>query len=291
VAGHTLGAYTHSGKLGLSLVLVPIVAFIASVVLGVVYAYLVVYVPAAGYISILFVAGFAFLLGWLISISGYAARCRSTGFLHVAGLIFGAFALYVSWAAFTFALLKRSDIGFHGSLLDVFRSPGAIWSFAKAINAEGWYKVLGITPKGALLWIFWVIEALIVILGAAIIAGVGITGRVFCERCNRWCTTTEKAARLGQPQDQSQLAGLGPSNLAPLMSLSPAPESANPHIRVDTWHCPKCRTTAAVQAKTCSFTLDRKGKREEKTEDLTPVCLVSPETLQEIKTLAARPSA
>jgi hypothetical protein len=291
VAGHTLGAYTHSGKLGFGPVLVPIVAFIASVVLGVAYAYADVYVPVAGYITIVLVAGFAALLGWVIAITGYAARCRSEGFLHLVGLIAGVFALYVSWAAFTYALLKRSDIGFHGSLLDVLRSPGAIWGFAKAINAEGWYKVLGITPKGVLLWVFWVIEALVIVLGVAIVAGLGIVGRVFCERCNRWCTTTKKAARLGQPQDQSQLAGLGPDNLAPLMSLPPAPESANPHIRVDTWHCPKCRTTAAVQAKTCSFTVDKKGKREEKTEDLTPVCLVSPETLQEIKTLAARPSA
>ena len=86
MAGSTGAVYTHSGKLGLGPIVVPIGAFISAVALGIAYAYVVVYVPLVGYLSLIFVACFAGGLGLSVAYLGFLARCRSVGFLRLAGV-------------------------------------------------------------------------------------------------------------------------------------------------------------------------------------------------------------
>ena len=53
-----LAVYQHSGRLGSGVVVVPVAAVIAAVVLSFAYAYADVYSPIAGYVSIILVAVF-----------------------------------------------------------------------------------------------------------------------------------------------------------------------------------------------------------------------------------------
>ncbi len=86
--------YTHSGELGSSLLLAPIGGLIAAAVLAVAYAYISVYSPIAGWISILFVLGFGFGQGFTVGQIGYLAKCRNSGLLTIVGLVTGVVALY-----------------------------------------------------------------------------------------------------------------------------------------------------------------------------------------------------
>lgn len=104
----TSGVYSHSGKLGPAVFTVPIGGIIATLVLSTVYAYVDVYSPIGGYISLLFVGGLAFGLGWAISKLGYFARCRNAAFLHLVGLVCGLAAVYTSWAVFEYAMINDS---------------------------------------------------------------------------------------------------------------------------------------------------------------------------------------
>jgi hypothetical protein len=240
-----------------------------------------------GYISVLFVVAFAFAVGWSVSRIGHWAHCRSTGFMHLAGFGTGLLALYVSWAAFEYALLNRFDPNFNASLADVILSPGPVWETAKAINREGWYSIGGGTPKGAVLWAFWGIEALIIVGASTLLAAGAIEGQVYCERCARWCDHTADAKRFTPPQSDEQLADLRPNHLEPLASLPAAGPSQSPFIRVETWLCSQCRRTAAMQAKHVTVRADKEGKPEERTHDLTPMWSVTPAALEQIRAPAA----
>jgi hypothetical protein len=258
-------------------------AILTVALLSIAYAYVDVYSPIVGYISLAFVVFFAFGVGWTVSKLGYIAHCRSLTFMGLAGLGTGLLALYVSWAAFEYVLLARNDESFTASLMDVIRSPGAVWETAKVINREGWYSIKGWTPKGGALWAFWGIEAAIIVGFSALFAGHAILEQVYCERCGRWCTAKRDVKRLGLPQSDDQLAQLQPNNLEPLASLGRASPRQNPFVRLDTWLCEKCKRTAAVQAKVVTIVTDKEGKPEEKTEDLTEVWSVTPAALEQIR--------
>jgi len=276
------GVYSHSGKLGTAAVIVPIGGLIASVVLSVIYAYVDVYSPIGGYVSLLFVAGLAFGLGWSISKLGHLARCRNSGFLHLAGLVGGLVALYTSWAVFEYALIQRFEEGVTVSVLGIFFSPVFVWSYAEALNAVGWYTMFGGTPTGVTLWVFWGIEAIIIVGGSTLLSTMKIGEEVYCEDCDRWCGRTVDAARFGFPEEQSELEELRPDNLNPILALDPADSSAAACLRADVWKCETCNDTAALQVKVCATVTDKDGKSEEKVEDLTQIWSMPSIMLSEI---------
>ena len=286
----TAGVYSHSGAIGPAIFVVPIAGLIAAPVLGTAYAYVDVYSPIAGYVSLLFVFGFAFALGWTISKIGYISRCRNTSFLFVAGLLAGLIGLYTSWAAFEYAVLTRYAEGFEAALLDVFLSPAAIWELARSINESGWYTISGMTPTGAVLWTFWGIEAVAVVVGTAMFSISALGDEVFCERCEQWMSKIAGKVRLQLPEDQTQLEKLSPDNLDPLGALATASPADNPHLRVDAWECQACKENAAVQVKVQAIEHNDKGKAEEKLEDVTPIWSVSSTALERLSGLADRPS-
>jgi hypothetical protein len=283
--GTSPAVHRHSGGLGTSLFLLPIGAVIATVVLSIAYAYVDVYSPIVGYISLLFVVFFGFGLGYAVSQVGFIAKCRNTVLLRVTGLFSGLLALYVSWGTFEYALLSRYDEEFTASLADVLASPGVVWEMAKMINAEGWYSVGGFTPAGTVLWAFWGIEAIIVVGAPFLLATMAIDDQVFCENCRRWCKSVTSAVRLTLPESHSHLDNLRPENLQPLVSLPVAPPAESNFIRIDTWECDQCRSTAAMQAKVAARVPDKDGKVEEKTEDLTAIWNITPAVLKQIQSL------
>lgn len=268
------GVYKHSGRLGTGLILLPIVGLIAAVVLGAAYAYIDLYSPIAGYVSLLFVGGLAFGLGWTIAKAGHVAKCRNSGFLALAGLVSGLVALYSSWAAFIFAFLSRYAKEFNAGVLDVYLSPNAIWQMVLVINEEGWYEMFGGTPKGTGLWVMWGIEAAIIVIGTVLFSMMNMDEKVFCEDCNQWCDKPDGPAVLEIPQDASVLETLTPENVDSLAQLEGAPAESEQYIRVDGWKCSACDRTSAIQAKIAKIVVDKEGKASEEAQELTEVWLV-----------------
>jgi len=187
-------------------------------------------------------------------------------------------------------VLNRYGEGFEASLLDVFLSPVAIWELAKSINESGWYTISGMTPTGAFLWAFWGIEALAIVVGTAMFSISALSDEVFCERCEQWMSKIAGKVRLALPEDGAQLEKLTPDNLDPLEALATVSAAENPHLRVDTWECQTCKENSAVQVKTQAIVHDKKGKAEEKLEDVTPIWTVTSTAFERLSGLANRPS-
>lgn len=270
------GVYKHSGRLGTGLFLLPMVGLVVAVLLGVAYAFVDVYSPVAGYVSLLFVGGLAFGLGWTIAKTGHIAKCRNTGFLAIVGLVCGLIALYVSWPFFFYALAVRYGEGPAPSLANIIPlfSPAMLWSAIQGVNATGWFEMFGGTPKGTGLWVLWGIEAAIIVIGTVLFSMMNMDEKVFCEDCNQWCDSPDGPAVLEIPQDASVLETLTPENVDSLAQLEGAPAESEQYIRVDGWKCSACDRTSAIQAKIAKIVIDKEGKASEEAQELTEVWLV-----------------
>jgi hypothetical protein len=283
--------YTHSGQLGSGLLVVPVTGLIAAVVLASAYAYIDVYSPIAGYISILFVIGFGIAQGFAVGQAGYMARCRNPAFLSVVGLVTGLVALYVSWAVFEYALMGRSDSSVKVSLITLVLSPKAVWEIAKRINEVGWYSIRSATPTGIVLWIFWGIEAVLVVGLAALVARFRIDGEVFCERCSAWCDPDKEPIRLAPPQEVQTINQVVAGDLAALQHLGTAGAEDNPHLEVEIRSCNRCDSTATWQSQLVSFEQDKKGNSQRKAKDLTGLLLLTSEERARLEALKAHKPA
>ena len=276
--------YRHSGRLGSAPLFVPLIGLPLTVLFAVIYAYVTVYSPIGGYISFIFVGLFAFGVGITAGVTGLFFRCRNVLFLRAAGLALGIVAFYVSWAVFEYALLKSVAKNFNASVFDVLLDPRAIWNIAVAINKDGWFTMGGITPSGIFLWVIWAIEGLVIVAGPVWISALTIDDEVFCEPCNGWCDSA--AIQLGDPDDESIVATIGPDNLEPLLALKPVTDQARQFVRIKTWECPSCDQTTAIQIERCTLTEDEDGDISEETEKLTPIELVDRAMLEGVRSLA-----
>ena len=281
--------YKHSGEIGSAAFVAPPLAMLAALVLSLIYAYIDVWSPITGYISILFVLGLAIGLMFSVRMITKLTKCRSPGFALALGLFTGVFALYASWAFFEYALLSRFDDSFDAGMLDVLLAPLAVWEIALNINETGWYSIRGITPSGGVLWFFWGVEALMIVGGAGLGGLTALEGEVFCEGCQAWCDESAVKPRLHTPQDLMQLQNLSSADLSALEALPAAGAGDNPHLWVEIKRCLGCDRTAAAQLKLVKFETNDKGEVSESTANLGSVHLVGAGELSRFEALAGRP--
>ena len=276
------GKYEHSGGLGMAPFVVPIGGIVAAIIFSIIYSYMIVYTPIAGYISILFIGGLVFALVWSVSKLGYSSHCRNPRYLHLVGLVVGLVALYASWATFVYALLARYDEDFDASLLEVFLSPVGVWELAKLINVDGWYSIFNVTPKGIGLWIIWGFEALLIVGGTSLLAAVELQEAAYCEDCGQWCKYTKDVAHFAVPEDPAALTELEADHLQPLLSQPSVDPAAADYLIVASWHCNECHSTSAMQVKARTLAVDDEGNQSEKFSDLTEIWSVPSEVLKEV---------
>lgn len=276
--------YRLSGKPGPALVGAPIAGACAGLVLGVLYAYLDVYIPIAGIVTVLLTLGFTFGLGFTVGAVGRKLRCRSSMFLGLVGLFAAVVALYSSWVAFEFALLRRDEAGADVSFLALLLQPDVVWGIAKGINETGWFTISGSSPSGIFLWILWGIEGAVVLLGTPLIAMSRLTGAVFCEHCSTWAAEPAGPTRLRMPGVDTTGA-VTKGDVTAIAALPAAHEGEDPHLALDLRRC--CDKTATYALEVVRYEADKKGQVTEKKTALGLRRLASPETW---KRLAALPT-
>ena len=282
--------YAHSGRVGSAVLLAPLAGLAAAIPLSFVYGYLLVYSPVVGYVNFLFLLGLGYGLGKPIAVAARIGKCRSRPFLLATGVLTGAFALYLSWAVFVFALFSRYDETFSGSLLQV-AAPEVLWELISGINADGWYTIAGITPSGILLWGFWAVEAAVTVGFPAWLAGDAITDAVFCERCAAWCGDPKPLAFLAAPADEMTLSSLREGSIDALERLA-APEGAmGTFLVVDARRCATCQTMGVYRIRQHTRSIGKDGGVELATSMVSPFVRGSEEQIARISAIGARAEA
>jgi hypothetical protein len=283
-----LAVYQHSGRLGGGVVAVPVAAVVSAVVLSFAYAYADVYSPIAGYVSVILVLLFGGATGVCISYAARYAKCRNTRFVIGVAVLAGLLAFYTQWVVFLFAYFQRGGVDV--SLTGLFVRPGAVWNLVKLVNENGWYSLRsGGNVTGTVLWVFWAIEFLIIVISIPLLSTYALTDRVFCERCEAWCTRHENHFRLGLGDDTDLLVKINEGDLDAMEKLPTVPAGAAPALRVDLHRCDTCRDTAAMLVKLVTPTREKDGSTKEEERELTPCYLLDAEQRQRIEALADRP--
>ncbi len=279
--------YKHSGAIGSAALLVPVGGSIGAVILGFLYGYISVYNPIAGYVSFLITGAFAAGLVFLMFALAKKGKCRNTPFLHAMGGLIGMVAMYVSWVVFIYALINREGDA-QLSLIGMLASPQIIWDSIVAINESGWFTIKSWTPSGIVLWVFWGIEALIVV-GAPLFMGAGgVDDEVFCERCNNWCETKE-TFQLALPASDSVAEHVTRGQLEALEALERVEGGMYPRLDVTLHLCKGCTKTAAYQVKITRLEVDKEDSVSEKSYTVTKMLMLSQDGVNRLKTLSESP--
>ncbi len=252
-------------------------AFVASALagsmFGAIYAYVILYLPFAGWITFLIAAAFAVATG---AVTAYTLKKQKTRNISVAllvSLVVSVISYYVSWGIWVYAFLRRNDVAVQ--LDTILSNPAALWTAVQAINETGAWTVRSWTPTGGMLWTLWAVEAGIVILGAMFMVLGMMLGEVFCERCSLWCKLEEEVCRVSasgvstakewaEAKDFDRLANLGP----------PATADAE-WLRFDLYACPRCRMTNTLTMKRVAVTTDKDGDKSTDEAEILEKLLIS----------------
>jgi hypothetical protein len=266
--------YSHSGKAPVSAVVFTMGSgLIGAVVLAAVYAYLILYIPLAGYISFLLTFGFGWALGWVVAKSVRWGNVRNRAVATAISAIVGLAALYVAWAVWLYALLQREGVDV--TAMEVIFSPLGMWELILAINESGAWSISGATPTGIVLWLIWLIEA-VIIVGAAVYFGRAAVNDPFCETCNLWSKYSAGVLVTGMGDTAALKSSLERHDFSPVAQPGPA-KNTNRFLSYDVHRCTECGQFNVLTVCGCEVSTDKDGNLQVKKVPLIKELLVSPE--------------
>lgn len=275
--------YRHSGRFSpLSVLLAFGAGALAAVLLGFVYAYVVLYMPLAGFITFVLSALFGGAVGWVVGKAARWGRIRNIRVVQLTALAALSVGFYVSWGVWVYALLVRSEA--EGVTLAACLNPVVLGKLVKAINESGAWTISGIEPTGIFLALLWLMEAAI-IFGVAFFA-VELSDP-YCEKCQQWCRTGP-IARI-EPMQVEELRGVLEGRQLERLRLSQADEREE-RMELDLSTCLKCNQMHTLSARHLTVKVSD-GKREMETTRVLDFLLLTSEealALQNLHLLSAR---
>jgi hypothetical protein len=253
--------YRHSGKFSpAGLFWMPLYGMIAAVFFGFIYAYVIhyiLYIPLIRWFGFFMPVFFGVIVGALTGQGGKVGRVRNTAVAFASGLLAGLLAVYAGWVFWIFSLtdphlLPLNPLQLLGGLL--------------AVSEKGTWGYGGLAPTGIVLWIFWLIEALLIAGGSAFMARLFLQGVPFCELCGRWVATEVKVGPLAPLADPAAAkAELEGGRFTVLTGLRKTGAEAAEFTALKLMQCEGCRQFHLLTVKKGGTMKDKDGK-ETKTE-------------------------
>lgn len=264
--------YKHSGKFGVH---GPLLAVLAAVVvgypLGILYAYLVKWIPFI-YLNFFITVGYGLAFGFMTVPLLKFAKVRNGIIALLTGLAVGLCAAYFSWNGFLHAVAKE---------------PPALISFAqlsrlmKYLYENGSWGI-GFSSSspvtGIVLAIVWLVEAGIIIGASVLLAYGAVASTPFSERDECWLNEEKKIDKLDAFVLPDHIAALKAGNIAPLEEARPRLPASGSFARLTIRHSSKCEEFCTLSIENVSLTPDKDGKMQEKTATIMTNLLV-PKTM------------
>jgi hypothetical protein len=266
-----MNLYQHSGKIGLSPLLLLVAGIPLLLILACIYGYINVYNPIGGYVTFLIILGYAFACGFVVNILLKYGKCRNKTLCFVSGAVGGLLSLYFAWVFFLYVLTHRfTDMNV--GILQIIFSPLMMWDMIASINESGWFTIKGATPSGIVLWIFWLIEAVTILFVAMLIGSFAIDDEMFCEKCGKWCDLSETKHLKIPPEIASTKAGdINPLTLNNLENAESI--TARPVIKAELLKCANCINYSGWKYKVVSSEIDKDGNEKDTTNNIPGIVL------------------
>lgn len=254
--------YELSGRFGAGVVLFPPLMFLAAIVIGYLYSGISLAVSAIWFLGpltrpltpfVTFLAGLTAAAVMLKLLRIFKVRNRLLYF--AAGVFTGLSLVYISWVAFEGIILR--DLGY----LELLTDPGLVWEKAVTIGSRGYYKVFGYSPKGALLWGCWILEAM-TLTGVPGLAGlIWLMGEVFCEDCSAWVDKKTGFLKLKAIREEEALAWMKQGDLRGFEVADPEDKE---YLLLDISRCERCENLIVGSLRWVWQEVDEEGKPVER---------------------------
>lgn len=254
--------YVHSGRIAPQLVIGVPILLVISVLLAFAYAYSVVYIPIIGYLSFFLTIGFALGVGFSTAIVLQFFKTRNTTFALCFGLIFGIFALYAAWVTFEYVLWNKGSTE-SIEILNLI-DPIVVWRVACLIAEKGWYSIRSMTPRGAVLWSFWGVEACTIIGICGYMAYSFIKDSVFCEACKGWAEDHKSKLIFEYANESDLKQKLTTQDMSFLYDILKVKQAAESFYRIDCSVCCTCDNLYTLSLLRITRTWDKEGKETTK---------------------------
>ncbi len=256
----TLETYRHSGKFNPAALAAALgVAVVVGIPLGLVYAYLLRWIPFI-YVNFLLTFGYGFAFGWLTSRILKAGRVRHATVAGVTSLGAGLIALYFDWSGHIHALVDGAPW--------ILR-PDQIVAVIPALYQEGTWTIKSVTVSGISLAMVWLVEAAIIVGVAALIPYSLVRDTPYSEKSQCWLDEEKTINTLELITDDAQVTAIKSGDLMPVIAARPKVEGAASFTRLVLKRAAVAKDFCTVRVQDVTVSLDSKGNVNEKTKDLT----------------------
>jgi len=259
--------YRESGRFSLvKFPLATVVALLASVVCGGIYAVCDFYSPLV-YLDFALTIGFGVGTGALVGYFIREAEVRNRALRIVISLLACIVAYYAAWIIWIVALSDHN--GDRLEMPDILRlaDPTVAWRIILQINHVGAWslgdpaRTSKYSPEtGTFLWIVWIAEAVTIFAGFIYMAEKIGGGLPYCETCGRWARSGKELFNLRLTDLAALRAQLESRDFAPMLAQSPKGMADQTWLEVWTHSCDQCQEFNTLSVKHVKQTVDRKGR-------------------------------
>jgi len=268
--------YKPSGKIPLKGIFISLIAaFAITVILSIIYIALQWFIPFI-YINFFIAAGLGFGVGGGVFIAIGSGKIRNTKYECVLAVLCGLLAWYCQWALFVSLMYEatgsmgggmwvRSSFNLSG-FWSVLTHPELLFQAMLSLNDVGTFTLKKNTVSGTLLWVVWVIEALIIIGAPVLFSLSGRSTSPFSEQNDQWMEERDVEGKLKTVTDPDQIKELNTGNLKSLKDFLPADDLSNDYATLRIYESPG-DPVSYISVTNISHKADKKGslKKETKT--------------------------
>ena len=285
--------YQPSNKLPIGGVLLFLLGgALASAVLAFVYIYAIWYIPFV-YINFFLCLGFGLVLGGVLMLLARAGKLRSPVGVGMLALLVGLVAVYLQWSVYLTLLFNSETTGTGrnadtttsfgaGMWADVLSHPGAMWEAIGKINETGTWSLKGATPSGLFLWVIWLIE-LVIILGGAYLLARSQADEPFSEAANEWADEEMLPHPIGFAQDVAQTRTALETGQYHALTPHVAQSEIDPFARLKLHRAPNDPACQYLTLENVTTKVDDKGKATQTTATVVQHLAITPAAYEELK--------
>lgn len=282
--------YKASGKFSPSVFIsYLLIALISTPILALIYTHIIYYMPFI-YFNVLITVGSAILLGFLTGKAINKGKCRNTLIASVLSIISVILMKYLTWAIYVPLVYTKSyevlDMNLAERLqlsLYLLADPAYLLEGLSEIASIGVWSVFSVDFNGPLLYIVWVLEALIFIIGCCLMAR-SAAKEPYCEETNQWFKESKGEIKLNAPSDIQQFkADIEAGQMSDFIAmLSDTFADSDNYLSVKFYSLDDI-DYGYMSVQDVTKTKDKKGKEKEDKNNIFEYIRVESNVLQSVK--------
>ena len=268
--------YKPSGKIPVKGIFISLImAFVITVILSIIYIALQWFIPFI-YLNFFIAAGLGFGVGGGVIIAIGSGKIRNTKYEFVLAFLCGLLAWYCQWALFV-SLMSEAEGSMAGGMWVrssfnltgfwyILTHPEILFQAMLSLNKAGTFTLKHNTVSGTLLWVVWVIEALIIIGTPILFSLSGRSTNPFSEQNDQWMEERDVEGKLKTVTDPNQLINeLTTGNLKSLKDFLPADDLSNDYATLRIYESPGDHVSY-ISVINVSHKADKKGELKKETK-------------------------